>query len=65
MKIKVTSIYVDNEEKALRFYTGVLGTLSLHPATTFHRSPVVILCTSSAGAMTRQGPQTFSVTRSS
>ena len=25
MKIKVTSIYVDNQDKALRFYTGVLG----------------------------------------
>ena len=25
MKIKVTSIYVDNQEKALRFYTEVLG----------------------------------------
>lgn len=25
MKIKMTSIYVDNQEKALRFYTDVLG----------------------------------------
>ncbi len=25
MKIKVTSIYVDDQEKALRFYTSVLG----------------------------------------
>ena len=25
MKIKVTSLYVDDQEKALRFYTGVLG----------------------------------------
>jgi predicted enzyme related to lactoylglutathione lyase len=25
MKIKVTSVYVDNHEKALRFYTEVLG----------------------------------------
>jgi predicted enzyme related to lactoylglutathione lyase len=25
MKIKVTSIYVDNQDKALRFYTDVLG----------------------------------------
>lgn len=25
MKIKLTSIYVDDQEKALRFYTGVLG----------------------------------------
>ena len=25
MKIKVTSIYVDDQEKALRFYAGVLG----------------------------------------
>ena len=25
MKIKLTSIYVDNQEKALAFYTGVLG----------------------------------------
>jgi predicted enzyme related to lactoylglutathione lyase len=25
MKIKVTSVYVDNQEKALRFYTEVLG----------------------------------------
>ncbi len=25
MKIKVTSIYVNDQEKALRFYTGVLG----------------------------------------
>ena len=25
MKIKVTSLYVDNQEKALRFYTDVLG----------------------------------------
>lgn len=25
MKIKVTSIYVDNQEKALRFYTDILG----------------------------------------
>lgn len=25
MKIKITSIYVDNQEKALRFYTDVLG----------------------------------------
>src|SRR5579884_3018516 len=25
MKIKVMSIYVDDQEKALRFYTGVLG----------------------------------------
>jgi len=25
MKIKVTSVYVDDQEKALRFYTGVLG----------------------------------------
>jgi catechol 2,3-dioxygenase-like lactoylglutathione lyase family enzyme len=25
MKIKVTSVYVDDQEKALRFYTEVLG----------------------------------------
>ena len=25
MKIKVTSVYVDDQDKALRFYTGVLG----------------------------------------
>jgi len=25
VKIKLTSIYVDDQEKALRFYTGVLG----------------------------------------
>jgi predicted enzyme related to lactoylglutathione lyase len=25
MKIKVTALYVDDQEKALRFYTGVLG----------------------------------------
>jgi len=25
MKIKVTSVYVDNQDKALRFYTEVLG----------------------------------------
>ena len=25
MKIKVTSIYVDDQDKALRFYTEVLG----------------------------------------
>jgi len=25
MKIKVISIYVDNQDKALRFYTEVLG----------------------------------------
>src|SRR6266480_3826838 len=25
MKIKLTSVYVDNQEKALRFYTDVLG----------------------------------------
>jgi predicted enzyme related to lactoylglutathione lyase len=25
MKIKVTSIYVDNQDKALRFYTEILG----------------------------------------
>lgn len=25
MKIKVTSIYVDNQEKALHFYTNILG----------------------------------------
>ena len=25
MKIKVTSIYVDDQEKALRFYTEMLG----------------------------------------
>ena len=25
MKIKVTSVYVDDQEKALRFYTDVLG----------------------------------------
>jgi predicted enzyme related to lactoylglutathione lyase len=25
MKIKVMSVYVDDQEKALRFYTGVLG----------------------------------------
>lgn len=25
MKIKVTTLYVDDQEKALRFYTGVLG----------------------------------------
>ena len=25
MKIKVTTVYVDDQEKALRFYTGVLG----------------------------------------
>ena len=25
MKIKVTSVYVDNQDKALRFYTDVLG----------------------------------------
>ena len=25
MKIKVTSLYVDNQDKALRFYTDVLG----------------------------------------
>jgi len=27
VKIKVTSIYVDDQEKALRFYTGVVGFL--------------------------------------
>ncbi|MDE2476489.1 MAG: VOC family protein [Alphaproteobacteria bacterium] len=25
MKIKLTSVYVDDQEKALRFYTGILG----------------------------------------
>jgi predicted enzyme related to lactoylglutathione lyase len=25
MKIKMTSVYVDDQDKALRFYTGVLG----------------------------------------
>ena len=25
MKIKVTTLYVDDQEKALRFYTDVLG----------------------------------------
>ena len=25
MRIKVTSVYVDDQERALRFYTGVLG----------------------------------------
>jgi len=25
MRIKLTSVYVDDQEKALRFYTGVLG----------------------------------------
>lgn len=25
MKIKITSVFVDDQEKALRFYTGVLG----------------------------------------
>jgi predicted enzyme related to lactoylglutathione lyase len=25
MKIKVTTLYVDDQEKALRFYTGVMG----------------------------------------
>lgn len=25
MKIKLTSVYVDDQEKALKFYTGVLG----------------------------------------
>ena len=25
MKIKITSVYVDDQEKALRFYTEVLG----------------------------------------
>jgi predicted enzyme related to lactoylglutathione lyase len=25
MKIKLTSVYVDDQDKALRFYTGVLG----------------------------------------
>ena len=25
MKTKLTSVYVDDQEKALRFYTGVLG----------------------------------------
>ncbi|WP_245481718.1 VOC family protein [Mesorhizobium sp. M7A.F.Ce.TU.012.03.2.1] len=25
MKIKLTSVYVDNQENALRFYTDVLG----------------------------------------
>jgi len=25
MKIKLTSVYVDNQENALRFYTEVLG----------------------------------------
>jgi catechol 2,3-dioxygenase-like lactoylglutathione lyase family enzyme len=25
MKIKLTSVYVDNQDKALRFYTEVLG----------------------------------------
>jgi predicted enzyme related to lactoylglutathione lyase len=25
MKVKVTSVYVDDQDKALRFYTGVLG----------------------------------------
>jgi catechol 2,3-dioxygenase-like lactoylglutathione lyase family enzyme len=25
MKIKLTSVYVDNQEKALRFYIEVLG----------------------------------------
>src|SRR6059036_2705123 len=27
MKIKLTSVYVDDQDKALRFYTGVLGFL--------------------------------------
>jgi catechol 2,3-dioxygenase-like lactoylglutathione lyase family enzyme len=25
MKIKLTSVFVDDQEKALKFYTGVLG----------------------------------------
>lgn len=29
MKIKLTSIFVDDQEKALRFYTGVLGFIKL------------------------------------
>ena len=28
MKIGVTSVYVDDQEKALRFYTNVLGFVS-------------------------------------
>lgn len=30
MKIKLTSIMVDDQEKALRFYTGVLGFVKKH-----------------------------------
>jgi predicted enzyme related to lactoylglutathione lyase len=30
MKIKVTSLYVDDQEKALRFYTDVLGFVKKH-----------------------------------
>ena len=30
MKIKVTSLYVDDQEKALRFYTEVLGFVKKH-----------------------------------
>ncbi|HLH07677.1 MAG TPA: VOC family protein [Terriglobales bacterium] len=36
MKIKVTSIYVDDQEKALRFYTDVLG---LKKKTDFSNGP--------------------------
>ena len=36
MKIKVTSIYVDDQEKALRFYTEVLG---LAKKTDFSQGP--------------------------
>jgi catechol 2,3-dioxygenase-like lactoylglutathione lyase family enzyme len=31
MKIKVTSVYVDDQDKALRFYTEVLGFAGRRP----------------------------------
>jgi catechol 2,3-dioxygenase-like lactoylglutathione lyase family enzyme len=31
MKIKLTTVYVNDQEKALRFYTGVLGFVKAAP----------------------------------
>jgi catechol 2,3-dioxygenase-like lactoylglutathione lyase family enzyme len=36
MKIKVTSIYVDEQDKALRFYTEVLGFAKKADSVTAH-----------------------------
>ena len=42
MKIKLTTVFVDDQEKALRFYTDVLGFVEegrLHPGSVSAGSP--------------------------